>query len=101
MPRAQLAEIAVAAGPLVTVEDDGRLWIGLKDGKGAALLPLTAVRRGLGRIDRLWLRWRGPLGLAWKQREVRGRGDFPDPARYPPWCVNAAPRSSSGTRCRA
>lgn len=73
----QLAEIAVATDPLVTVEDDGRLWIALQEGKGAALLPLTAVRRGLGRIDRLWLRWRGPLGLAWKQREVRVEATFP------------------------
>jgi len=72
-----LAEIAVATDALVSAEDDGRLWIGLSDGKGAGSLPLTAVRRGLGRIDRLWLRWRGPLGLAWKQRLIRLDATFP------------------------
>lgn len=29
---------------------------------------LTAQRRGEGRLERLWLRWTGPLGLAWIQR---------------------------------
>jgi uncharacterized protein (DUF58 family) len=28
---------------------------------------VVPVRRGVGEIDRLWLRWRGPLGLAWRQ----------------------------------
>ena len=74
-PRA--AEIAVATSPLLAVEDDGRLWIDLTDGRGAALLPLTAVRRGPARIDRLWLRWRGPLGLAWTQREIALEASFP------------------------
>ena len=30
--------------------------------------PLAAARRGIARIDGLWLRWRGPLGLAILQR---------------------------------
>ena len=33
----------------------------------AALATLTPVRRGEGEIETLWLRWRGPLGLVWKQ----------------------------------
>lgn len=28
---------------------------------------LLPVRRGQGHIERLWLRWKGPLGLAWRQ----------------------------------
>jgi uncharacterized protein (DUF58 family) len=64
------AEVAVAANALVGVEDDGRLWIELEAGKGAALLPLVMARRGVGRIEQLWLRWRGPLGLAWRQRRI-------------------------------
>jgi uncharacterized protein (DUF58 family) len=32
---------------------------------------LQAKRRGMARLDRLWLRWRGPFGLAWKQHEQR------------------------------
>jgi uncharacterized protein (DUF58 family) len=73
----QAAEIAIASDPLLQVEDDGRLWIALEGGRGAALLPLTAMRRGTARIDRLWLRWRGPLGLAWKQREIALDASFP------------------------
>ena len=29
---------------------------------------LTPVRRGPGVLQRLWARWRGPLGLVWKQK---------------------------------
>jgi uncharacterized protein (DUF58 family) len=29
---------------------------------------LIPLRRGPGRIERLWLRWTGPLGLAWVQK---------------------------------
>lgn len=32
-------------------------------------VELTAVRRGEGRAHRLSARWRGPLGLMWKQRD--------------------------------
>ncbi|SNT06881.1 DUF58 domain-containing protein [Sphingopyxis indica] len=31
-------------------------------------LPLAAARRGEARLEALWVRWRGPLGLVWKQR---------------------------------
>lgn len=33
-----------------------------------ATAPLTPLRRGPGVVDRLWLRWRGPMGLMRKQR---------------------------------
>ncbi len=36
---------------------------------GEIELNLTARKRGTARLDRLWIRWRGPFGLAWKQRE--------------------------------
>lgn len=64
------AEIAIAANPLLSVEDDGRLWIALESGTGAAFLPLTTLRRGTVRLERLWLRWRGPFGLTWKQQTI-------------------------------
>jgi uncharacterized protein (DUF58 family) len=64
------AEVAVAANALIDVEDDGRLWIALDEGRGAALLPLAMARRGVGRLEQLWLRWRGPLGFAWQQRRI-------------------------------
>ncbi|GAA0324457.1 DUF58 domain-containing protein [Sphingomonas oligophenolica] len=64
------AEVAIAANPLLAAEDDGRLWIPLVAGKGAAYLPLTALRRGKVHLEQLWLRWRGPLGLTWKQQSI-------------------------------
>ena len=35
---------------------------------GHANFSLTPLRRGEARLERLWLRWTGPLGLAWIQR---------------------------------
>jgi uncharacterized protein (DUF58 family) len=71
------AEIAIPANPLIAVEDDGRLWVPLDAGRGAALLPITAIRRGKVRLDRLWLRWRGPFGLTWKQQVIATDIAFP------------------------
>ncbi|MEA3003711.1 MAG: hypothetical protein QOH81_2499 [Sphingomonadales bacterium] len=65
-----VAAVAIAASPLVALEDDGRLWVALEEGRGAALLPLAMARRGLARIEQVWLRWRGPLRLAWRQRRI-------------------------------
>ncbi|WP_010185218.1 DUF58 domain-containing protein [Sphingomonas sp. PAMC 26605] len=62
------AEVALDGGPLLALENDGRLWLTLHDGRGEALLPLATLRRGTARIDKLWLRWRGAFGLAWQQR---------------------------------
>ena len=31
------------------------------------LFQLEPLRRGVGRLPRIWARWRGPLGLVWKQ----------------------------------
>lgn len=42
----------------------------LTDRAGGALagtIPLASHRRGAALIAEAWLRWRGPLGLAWKQ----------------------------------
>lgn len=33
-------------------------------------LAFRAERRGIATVDRLWLRWRGPFGLAWQQKIV-------------------------------
>lgn len=64
------AEVAVAANMLIAIEDDGRLSIALDQGRGAAPMPLVMARRGTGRLEQLWLRWRGPLGFAWQQRRI-------------------------------
>ena len=31
------------------------------------------VRRGMARFEQLWLRWHGPLGLAWRQQALEFR----------------------------
>ena len=37
---------------------------------GKAAILLKAERRGTVRLESLWLRWRGRLGLVWKQRQL-------------------------------
>jgi uncharacterized protein (DUF58 family) len=63
-------EIALAPDALLDMPDDGRLWLALDAGKGAGSIAIDARRRGTARVDRLWLRWRGRLGLMWHQRSV-------------------------------
>ena len=65
-PRA--AEVALAPDPLAELEDQGRLWVLLSGGRGIGLTSLVAHRRGTVAITRLWVRWRGRLGLVCKQR---------------------------------
>jgi uncharacterized protein (DUF58 family) len=71
------AEVALSTGRLLRVEDDGQLRVAIEGGRGTAVVPLLAERRGIARIDRLWLRWRGPLGLAWRQRQLDLDHRFP------------------------
>jgi uncharacterized protein (DUF58 family) len=40
-------------------------------GRGAARIKLRSVRRGEAVLEHVWLRWRGPLGLVWKQKQLR------------------------------
>jgi uncharacterized protein (DUF58 family) len=39
-------------------------------GRGAVEWPLRARRRGEGRLERIWLRWTGPLGLMAVHRRI-------------------------------
>ena len=41
------------------------------DARGAARIPLRATRRGQASLEHVWLRWRGALGLVWKQKRMR------------------------------
>jgi uncharacterized protein (DUF58 family) len=43
----------------------------VKDRAVGAAFRLEPVRRGMGELQRLWLRWTGPLGLVWKQTAIR------------------------------
>ncbi len=38
--------------------------------EGAAAVVLKAERRGTAMLDAVWVRWKGPLGLVWKQRRL-------------------------------
>lgn len=44
--------------------------------EGRADIDLTALRRGTAPVDALWLRWSGPLGMAWKQRMFDRPGEI-------------------------
>jgi uncharacterized protein (DUF58 family) len=68
--RPRKAWVALQSSPLISAEDDGRVRVPLEAGRGAVLLPLEMLRRGKARFERLWLRWTGPLGLAWNQGTV-------------------------------
>ncbi len=59
-------EAAVETNARLTVAP-GHAAAPVRDGEGAASFELTPVRRGEGQISRVWLRWRGPFGLVWKQ----------------------------------
>jgi len=63
-PRA--AELAIEANARLAVDP---AFAGARFSGAAASVEstLTPIRRGDGVIARLWLRWRGPLGLVWKQ----------------------------------
>ncbi|HEV8407357.1 MAG TPA: DUF58 domain-containing protein, partial [Sphingomicrobium sp.] len=75
--RPRNAWIALEDSPVVRLEDDGRTRIPLDDGRGAVLMPFEMVRRGMAHFERLWLRWTGPLGLAWRQGVLDVGGAFP------------------------
>ena len=66
-PRA--CEVALDADPLLLMTDEGRIWLPLEQGRGESVLPIVTIRRGAARVERLWLRWTGPLGLVWKQTQ--------------------------------
>src|SRR5579872_6531814 len=63
-----LAEASVGVNARLTASPE-RTDLRVRAGEGEARFTLTPVRRGEGEIERAWLRWRGPLGLVWKQVE--------------------------------
>ena len=75
--RPRRAEVALQGSPLVGIEDDGRIRVPLDAGRGAVLVSLEMLRRGLAKFERLWLRWTGPLGLTWQQGTIPVDLSFP------------------------
>lgn len=72
-----VAQVAVQASPLVSADDDGVARVSLDRGRGATWLPLQMLRRGKARFERLWIRWTGPLGLIWRQKDIALEQAFP------------------------
>lgn len=62
------AETALDVGPRLDAEAGDRA--SFAPGAASTTLTYTAVRRGAERIARAWLRWPGPMGLAWRQMVV-------------------------------
>ena len=75
--RPRSAWVALQSSPLISADDEGRARVPLEAGRGTVLMPLEMVRRGVARFERLWLRWTGPLGLAWNQGTVEVGAAFP------------------------
>ena len=45
-----------------------RQTVDVREGRARAEFILTPLRRGEGALERSWVRWQGPLGLVWLQR---------------------------------
>lgn len=69
-PRPKQAEVALEEPRFLSIDNHGRRAVPLAGGRGAARIPMTMLRRGLARFERLWVRWTGPLGLVWQQGSV-------------------------------
>jgi uncharacterized protein (DUF58 family) len=61
------AELALQTDARLAASPD-RITMAVRAHSGAASFELKPVRRGEGRVERLFVRWQGPLGLVWKQR---------------------------------
>jgi len=81
--RASFARRAPASAE-AAVEVNARLAVSprivaapVRSGEAAATFELKPLRRGEGAVERAWLRWRGPLGLVWKQVEQAPGREIP------------------------
>jgi uncharacterized protein (DUF58 family) len=59
-------ELALEAGPKLGLTPV-RSAQDVSDGRSEARFGLTPIRRGETEISQVWARWRGPLGLIWRQ----------------------------------
>ena len=66
----EACEVAVDAGELLDAPLGPLGRIEIEGGAGAAAMPLVARRRGTARIEHVWVRWAGPMGLVWKQKKL-------------------------------
>lgn len=68
-PRA--VEFAVGSDPRLLASPE-RQSLPVAGGRAEGAVTLTPRRRGQGRLAGVAARWRGPLGLMWRQREAAG-----------------------------
>jgi uncharacterized protein (DUF58 family) len=61
-------EAALEADPKLVI-DPLRQSVPVIKGEAEGGFTLTPTRRGAAPLKRLWVRWRGPLGLVWKQNK--------------------------------
>ncbi|MGW8278989.1 DUF58 domain-containing protein [Sphingomonas aurantiaca] len=71
------AQVALAPDPLLSFVDAAPLDVALIAGRGTATVALTPLRRGTARLGTIWVRWAGPLGLAWRQARIDGDRTLP------------------------
>ncbi|HEY3696839.1 DUF58 domain-containing protein [Phenylobacterium sp.] len=67
-PRSPKLQVALGADARLGVEPARQTLRLGAEGDGRARMRLIPRRRGQAVFERLWARWRGPLGLAWVQR---------------------------------
>jgi uncharacterized protein (DUF58 family) len=60
------AELLLEGNDLLAIAP-GRVTCPVVEKQAGAILKITPRRRGEALLERLWLRWPGPLGLAWAQ----------------------------------
>lgn len=66
-PAPQAVEGALSGEPRLGLDEASR-HATVQSREARLTFPFTPSRRGAARIDDLWVRWRGRLGLVWKQK---------------------------------
>ena len=64
------AEVAIGVAGPVSAPFGWRARAEMAKDGGAAAVMLKAERRGTARLEQVWIRWTGPMGLVWKQRQL-------------------------------
>lgn len=68
--RLRAAQLVLAPDPLLAIEDGAPLDIGIDGQRGSGTILIRPLRRGTARLGQAWVRWAGPLGLAWRQTRI-------------------------------
>ncbi|HEY5007763.1 MAG TPA: DUF58 domain-containing protein, partial [Caulobacteraceae bacterium] len=63
----QRLQLSLEANARIDVEP-ARQTVAVAERLGRGRFTLKPNRRGPGRLERIWARWQGPLGLVWKQK---------------------------------